>query len=96
MANVEGGPAFVPAISTRAIVALLRYGPRNGDHLPARAIYIQNNVVPITWYRANEVWLSKRRFFLNHTLAEFVAACTSEPRIVTWTTDENVVWIRAA
>ena len=96
MANVGGEQAFVPTVSTRAIIAILRYGPRDGDRLPAHAIYVQNNVVPITWYKANEVWLSKRRFRLNHTFAEFLAACMSEPRIVTWTTEENVVWCRAA
>ena len=88
--------AFVPVISTRAIVSVLRYGPGPNVHLPASAIFVQHNAIPITWYKADDIWRSKRRFFLNHTLQEFLAACAAEPRIVTWTTEEHVCWIRAA
>ena len=100
MADGGEAPAFVPTVSTRAVVAILRYGPRHQNArsyaIPMHAMFVQQNPVPITWYKAEHIWLCKRRFHLNHTFPVFLAACQAEGRIVTWTTDDNTVWLRAA
>ena len=87
-ANDLVAPSFQAGLSTRAMVAAVRYGSYS-----ARDVYDDGRGT--LWVKASAVWLSKKRFFMNHSLAAFEAAAIAEPRLDVFTDNEGVAWLRA-
>ena len=81
-------PGHQHQISTRSIVATVRYDPFQDIDT-----YWEG---PIRWVRANAVYNSKKRFYRNHTFADFMAAADSEPnRLISMHDSQGTLWIRA-
>ena len=80
-------PQMINGMSTQAIIDAVQCG-----RFAARDIY--NDGRSTVWIRASAVWLSRKRFFMNHSLAAFEEAVFAEPRLDIYKGEDDVTYLR--
>ena len=80
-------PQMINGMSTQAIIDAVQC-----SRFAARDIY--NDGRGTAWIRASAVWLSRKRFFMNHSLAAFEEAAFAEPRLDVYRGEDDVTYLR--
>ena len=80
-------PQSAYVVSTAAIRAALRDG-----HFTANDTYDTGSGK--FWVKASAVWISKKRFYMNHGIAALVAAATTDPSLEVYTCRDGTTFLR--
>ena len=86
-AGTLDSPPSAYVVSTAAIRTALRHG-----HFAANDTYDTGS--GNFWVKASAVWISKKRFYMNHGIAALVAAATTDPSLEVYACRDGTTFLR--